>query len=79
MMTKTNTLTAQIPSTFGMPAYACAPSARTAVIALAPTSGVVGDKSALRGRPAVVAADLGLGQATVSGFPGTSAWRPPIS
>ena len=74
MTTKTHTMTAQIPSAFGMPAYGCA--LRTAVIAVAPTFVVAQENSAPRGRQAVGTADLGLG---LGSFPGTTAWRPPIT
>ena len=74
MMTQTQTMTARIPSAFGMPAYGCA--LRTAVIAVAPTSIVAQENSAPRVRKAGVATDLGLGRGS---FPGTTAWRPPIT
>lgn len=76
MMTNTTTMTAQIPSAFGMPASACAHTVRTGVIAVAPAYVVSQDSSVLRDRKAVIAGDLGLDLAT---FPGTTAWRPPIS
>jgi hypothetical protein len=79
MMTNTNPMTAQIPSTFGMPAYGCAPAAsttvRSAVVAVAPRSVVAGESSAQRDREIAFAGELGLGRAT---FTGTTAWRPPI-
>jgi hypothetical protein len=73
MMTNTDTMTAQIPSAFGMPTYAR--SLRTAVIAVAPTCAVAGESSALRVRQDVIAGGVDLGRAT---FAGTPAWRPPI-
>ncbi len=75
MMTNTDTMTAQIPSAFGMPAYGRALSVRTAVIAVAPTCAVAGESSALRVRQDVIAGGVDLGRAT---FAGTPAWRPPI-
>ena len=74
MMTKIPTMTAQIPSAFGMPTYGCA--SRTTVIAVAPTSVVAQESSAPRARKAVATGDLGLG---LGSFPGTTAWRPPIT
>ena len=79
MMTNTNPMTAQIPSTFGTPAYACVPAAsttvRSAVVAVAPRPVVAGEGSVLRDREIDFAGELGLGRAT---FKGTTAWRPPI-
>ena len=74
MMTNTNTMAAQIPSAFGMPAYGCALPTRTEVIAVAPTYVVAGENSVLRDRKVVIAGDLGQ-----TSFRGTTAWRPPIS
>jgi hypothetical protein len=78
MMTNTNPMTAQIPSTFGMPAYGCVPAASSAVrsaVVVAPHAVVAGEGSALRDREIAFAGELGLGRAT---FTGTTAWRPPI-
>ena len=75
MMTNTHTMAAQIPSAFGMPAFGCAHTARTQVLAVAPTYVVAGENSVLRDRKAVIAGDLGLDQGS---FRGTNAWRPPI-
>ena len=71
MMTNTNTMAAQIPSAFGMPAYGCALTTRTQVLAVAPVYVVAGENSVLRDRKAVIAGDQGS-------FRGTNAWRPPI-
>lgn len=79
MMTNTNPMTAQIPSTFGMPAYGCVSTAsttvRSAAVAVAPRFVEAGEGSALRDRQIDVAGELGLGRATSKGTP---AWRPPI-
>ncbi|WP_372729678.1 hypothetical protein [Nocardioides sp.] len=61
MISIKNSMTAQIPSAFGMPssAHACVNGAVTPVV---------------RTRTTVVGADLGLANGY---FPWTSAWRPP--
>ena len=69
MMTNTDTMTAQIPSAFGMPASGRAHSVRTAVIAVAPTCAVAGESSALRVRQDVIAGGVGLGQGHFRGDP----------
>jgi hypothetical protein len=72
MMTNTDTMTAQIPSAFGMPAYGCAHTVRHTAASAAV---VTGENSVLRDREVVIAGGVDLGRAT---FEGTSAWRPPI-
>ena len=78
MITKMPQLTAQIPSTFGMPisghAFGVTTPATAAIFAAATL--VVRDRdAATAGSTGAVKADMGLAQLY---FPGTSAWRPPI-
>ena len=71
MINNNTTMTAQIPSRFGMPAYGhalrrarCSPSRpcrRRPGVDVRPQAAIVGD----------------MGLATKGDFPGTTAWRPP--
>ena len=70
-------MTAQTPSTFGMPisGHSFGVTTRaTDVCAAASTPVVVRERAVIAATKGAVKGDMGLAQST---FPGTSAWRPP--